>query len=166
MELNLHLSGTILKRWGDPALSIKCVPITDADDLSFFNTMSKVCRDYNGAGLAAPQIGVLKRAVLIMPTGAGRNYKMLNPVIVETSKETDVSGEGCLSYPGIIAQVKRHVWIVCEYLDWQRRPARQRMTGWEARIVQHELDHLDGKCEVGDAWEREQKLFGRLGIAQ
>lgn len=140
-----------------PALSTVCQPLTAEDDLSFISVMESLLRaEPTGVGLAASQIGVLKRAMLIRPT---RKYIaiMLNPRIVWRSTHKEFGSEGCLSYPGVVASVERSVAVVVEYFDlsWQHR--RDAFTKFAARVVQHEDDHLNGICRVGEAW----RLRGR-----
>ena len=95
-----------------------------------------------GVGLAAPQVGILKRLVVI-DTYEGQPLVLINPKIVEKDGEQIVD-EGCLSLPGKVAVVKRPNHVVCEALDQDMNPIRVEGEGLLARAICHELDHLDG----------------------
>lgn len=95
-----------------------------------------------GVGLAAPQVGILKRLVVI-DTYEGQPLVLINPKIVEKDGE-QIGDEGCLSLPGKVAVVKRPNHVVCEALDQDMNPIRVEGEGLLARVICHELDHLDG----------------------
>ena len=95
-----------------------------------------------GVGLAAPQVGILKRLVVI-DTYEGQPLVLINPKIVEKDGE-QIGDEGCLSLPGKVAVVKRPNHVVCEALDRDLNPIRVEGEGLLARAICHELDHLDG----------------------
>ena len=95
-----------------------------------------------GVGLAAPQVGILKRLVVI-DTYEGQPLVLINPKIVEKDGE-QIGDEGCLSLPGKVAVVKRPNHVVCEALDRDMNPIRVEGEGLLARAICHELDHLDG----------------------
>jgi len=105
--------------------------------------------DNGGVGLAAPQVGVNKRiiAVSLMRDGDDENYRtiaMINPEILEHTEETESDNEGCLSVPGESGDVDRWKRIKVSYIDTSLRPQAILLSGLAARIVQHEVDHLDG----------------------
>lgn len=103
-----------------------------------------------GVGLAAPQVGDLRRIVVADP-GAGekdegrRLYQMVNPEIVERSRETTESEEQCLSVPEITVRVKRHVHVTVAWRDPWGAAHQERFSDWAATVMQHELDHLVGQ---------------------
>ena len=106
----------------------------------------------SGAGISAVQIGVLKRVCVIKYDN--KEYVLINPVI--TWKRSGANGikpfkEGCLSAPGVYTIVNRPQKVICKYLDenWEKQELNQ--GGWLSAIIQHELDHLDGFCEVFNA---------------
>lgn len=119
---------------------------------NMYLTMEKA----NGVGLAAPQVGLALRMFVVDGNGLSEEYPecagvrrcMINPELVEASKETNVKEEGCLSIPGIYESVKRPDWIVINYLDEQLVEHEERFEGFAARMVLHEYDHLDGKMFV------------------
>jgi peptide deformylase len=100
----------------------------------------------NGVGLAAPQVGVGKRVIIISPEGM-RPTPLINPVIVESSGSV-IGQEGCLSIPGLYGDVERPQRIVVEAYDRKGKAIAFEMEGMPARIVLHEVDHLDGKLFI------------------
>jgi peptide deformylase len=128
----------------------------------------------NGVGLAAPQVGVNKRLLVYNASGDKTKWLeeviMVNPVITEFSTGRDVETEGCLSFPNMTGQVERAKWIKVEALNLKGKKIKKKFTDWEARIFQHEYDHLDGvvyidrliepsKAEVQDRLEELVREF-------
>ncbi len=141
----------------DKGLRDKTRPVTkfDADLQQLIDNMIETLGEANGVGLAAPQIGrPLKLAVIwTLPEedDAGNElpdtrdlYVVINPEIFWTSRETDKGIEGCLSIPGYLGEVERSVSIRVRGLDRHGRKFRRRFDDWDARIFQHEIDHLNG----------------------
>jgi peptide deformylase len=95
-----------------------------------------------GGGLAAPQVGLSHRLCLAMI--AEKMTVLINPDITWRSKETDKIEEGCLSLPGVWKEVERPIEIAITYQDESGKPQERRFSGWDARVVQHEVDHLEG----------------------
>ena len=128
---------------GDDILNKKCRPVTDFNDRLFtlLEDMHDTLTDAHGAGLAAPQVGILRR-VVIVDTGDGI-LELINPTMVETSGE-QVGAEGCLSVPGKYGLVKRPYYAKVRAQDrngdWFEAEAEELI----ARCFCHELDHLDG----------------------
>ena len=129
---------------GDDILRKVCKPVKEMtprireliDDM--FDTMY----DANGVGLAAPQVGVLKRIVVI-DVMEGNPLVLINPEIVESDGE-QIGEEGCLSLPGLSGEVARPEHVVCKALDRDMKPITVEGTELLARCICHELDHLDG----------------------
>lgn len=143
----------IIRTGDDPVLKQVCEPVAPGEPLLFLETMAQVCKRLNGAGLAAPQIGVTKRVIFVNcrdAKGSIRRRFMINPVITAQSEHTAVGQEGCLSYPGVWKHIARPVEITVEYLDEKRVQRRETLADWPARVVCHEVDHLNGICKVGD----------------
>jgi peptide deformylase len=114
--------------------------------------MRDTMRDADGAGLAAPQIGVPLR-VVIFGVEANPRYpdaepvpytELVNPVLIPLSHEEEDGWEGCLSVPGFRGAVPRYTRLRYEGFDPQGNPIRREVSGFHARVVQHETDHLDG----------------------
>ena len=104
-----------------------------------FETMYK----YNGVGLAAPQIGILKR-VLVIDTGEeGEKLEMINPTITKLEKEVILS-EGCLSFPNVFGNVRRYNYTEAEYMTKDGEKKIIKAEGLLAQAIQHEIDHLNG----------------------
>lgn len=105
--------------------------------------MERILHAANGVGLAAPQVGVSERVVLIAPPNTNKPIALINPVIAE-QEGSEVGEEGCLSIPGLYGDVTRAARVTVEALDRKGRPVRYGLEGYAARIVQHEVDHLNG----------------------
>lgn len=97
--------------------------------------------------LSAPQVGVNRRLMVFNPEGDPRRRSsevvLCNPEVIEYSQDTSVEEEGCLSFPGFTADVERSERIRVQYQDIKGRTRQKTMTGWEARIFQHEFDHTN-----------------------
>lgn len=130
---------------GDPILEKVCKPVDKLTDRlnTLIDDMLETMHDANGVGLAAPQVGVLRRIVVIDVEDEHGPYVLINPEITESDGEQD-GEEGCLSLPGKMGEVKRPNHVICKALD--RNMQEQTIEGTEllARCICHELDHLDG----------------------
>ncbi len=122
------------------------------------NTLDKMCKimeQFDGIGLAAPQVGILKRMIVIdvetiareekQPLPPKRYIKIINPEIVSMSKETCIKEEGCLSLPTIYYTVERPEKISIKYFDENGKELNLEADGLLARCIEHEIDHLNGK---------------------
>lgn len=127
----------------DPILRKKSKVITGVTDRIkiLLDDMVETMNDANGVGLAAPQVGILRRAVVI-DIGEGP-IKMINPEILETAGE-EIDVEGCLSVPGRSGTVSRPETIKVNYLDIEGKENSLDAEGLLARVICHEVDHLDG----------------------
>jgi len=105
-----------------------------------------------GVGLAAPQVGINKRLMVYNESGDPKKWMsetvMINPKIVEFSEAKDVEQEGCLSFPDMGGDVERSKWIKVEAQNLKGKKMKKKFKGWEARIFQHEYDHLDGTVYI------------------
>lgn len=128
---------------GDPVLEKKCREITEMNEKIqvLIDDMLETMYEANGVGLAAPQVGILKRLV-VMDCGDGP-IVMINPQIIETSGE-QTGDEGCLSLPGKAAQVTRPSYVKARFLDEDMEECEIEATELLARCICHECDHLDG----------------------
>ncbi len=132
--------------WPDPVLLGGTDPVTEVDDelRAIVGEMRRVLFEQRGVGLAAPQVGIAKRLMLVCESGnPGDETVVLNPEIAEVSG-SEVGEEGCLSFPGIYGHVPRALTIRVRYQDLDLREHEMTLTGFVARIFQHELDHLNG----------------------
>ena len=142
-----------------PALRQRADEIEPATDDSLRDLVGKMARamyDAPGIGLAATQVGVLKR-VLIYDID-DRLVALCNPRIVERSEEAETDEEGCLSVPGISLPVERNSEIVCEAVDLEGAPVTVHASDLLARLIQHEVDHLDGVIILDRATDEDRKI--------
>ena len=119
----------------------------DADVRRLLHNMLDVMHAANGIGLAAPQVGILKRLIVIdisMPEEAPRPYLMANPEILWSSEEQIIGEEGCLSLPEQYAEVTRPARVRVRYLDDENEIREMQADGLFAKCIQHEIDHLQG----------------------
>lgn len=133
-----------VRLYGDPVLRQAAAPVREitAEVKRIIADMTETMWHQVGIGLAAPQVGLPHR-ILVMDDGKGGAQALLNPVI-ESHSGTVREEEGCLSLPGIFAEVERSRTIRVSAMDGDGKPVSFEASGLRARIVQHELDHLDG----------------------
>jgi len=140
-----------MKLCGDLVLRDKCAPVEQItpDMLKIMDEMVDMMRAQSGVGLAAPQVGVLQRFLVMMNPDTEQVFKMINPKIISHSADTCTMEEGCLSVLGpdnlpVYSNVARPASVVVEWTDENGMSQGAEMSGLPARIVQHETDHLDG----------------------
>ncbi len=140
-----------MKLCGDLVLREKCAPVEQItpDMLKIMDEMVDMMRAQSGVGLAAPQVGVLQRFLVMMNPDTEQIFKMINPKIISHSADTCAMEEGCLSVLGpdnlpVYSNVTRPASVVVEWTDENGMSQGAEMSGLPARIVQHETDHLDG----------------------
>jgi len=134
-----------MRRYGDPVLRRRTEPVGDVtEDLRrMVDDMIDTMYDEGGIGLAAPQVGLSLR-VMVVGDERGRDPRgLLNPVIVDQSGEVTAE-EGCLSIPGVYADVTRAEWVRVEARTLDGETVTLDARGLRARVLQHEIDHLDG----------------------
>ena len=147
-----------VRTFGDPVLKARALPIERFDDdlRAEVVRMAAIMRDGLGVGLAATQLGVMHR-VLVYQLGAdGPLAALVNPEIEWRSGEEEILEEGCLSLPGVHVDVERPVHVRVRARDPQGEELRIEASGLEARVIQHEVDHLDGVL-ILDRTTREQR---------
>jgi peptide deformylase len=147
-----------VRTFGDPVLKSRASEVTsfDAELARDAGHMVGVMRDAMGVGLAATQLGVLRR-ILVFAAGLDATASaVVNPEIEWASDELEVADEGCLSLPGIVVEVERPLFVRVRGLDVRGEPLVVEASGLEARVIQHEVDHLDGVL-ILDRTEREQR---------
>jgi peptide deformylase len=133
-----------IRQYGDSVLRMKAREVeTFDDDLErLVERMTQLMHEANGVGLAATQVGVLRR--LFVFTDDGEDRVLVNPVITKTSKETEVDEEGCLSLRDVLVPVERAQKVTIEGVDAKGEAVKLELELPASRVVQHELDHLDG----------------------
>lgn len=141
---------TILTK-GDPALAKLCRPVTNFDQKlhDLLDDMAETMAEANGVGLAAPQVGILRRAVVVLETNVGEDeeeyvIELVNPEIVATDGQQD-GPEGCLSVPGVYGMVKRPEYVRVRAQDRNGEFFEVEGYGLTARAFCHELAHLEGQ---------------------
>jgi len=137
-----------VRQLGDPVLRIPASEVTEFDEAlrEEIARMEIIMDEAHGAGLAAPQLGAMRR-ILVYRAGdeeQPRTRVLVNPRITWASDETDTDVEGCLSIGEITVEVPRAVAIHVDARDSDGEPLRLEAEGFEARVIQHEIDHLDG----------------------
>jgi peptide deformylase len=144
-EARRRLALAQIRQYGDPALRLIAHPVEDFDDdlRRLIDRMTVLMHEAQGVGLAATQVGVLRRLFVFEPDEEGPRA-IVNPVIVERGEETLVDDEGCLSLQGVKVPVERATSVVLEGKDSNGEDVRYELDPYGSRIVQHELDHLDG----------------------
>jgi peptide deformylase len=135
-----------IRQYPDPALRERAREVDEfSDDLRvLIARMGRVMDDAHGVGLAATQLGLLRRILVFRAEEEDDLGAIVNPVIVERSEEVSTDNEGCLSLRDVYIPVERANTIVVEGKDPQGDDLRLELEGRKARVIQHELDHLDG----------------------
>ena len=136
-----------LTLYPSPLLRRPCPPVEAFDDdlQAVVSAMFECMTEAKGVGLAAPQVGLRMRLLILNPTGEDADaLTMVNPTILERSGPTVPFEEGCLSFPGIYAEVERPELCTVEFQDVTGAKQRLEADGFVSRIIQHEYDHLEG----------------------
>ncbi len=156
-ESRRRLAQAQIRQFPDPVLKSETKPVEVFDDelKALLQRMHEIGEDAVGAGLAAPQIGLLRRIAVISFTD-DEWMSMINPEIIEYSEETEVGGEGCLSLEILLREhhsvpVERSTRIRVRWQDEQGDVHEDEFLDMPARIVQHEVDHLDGILTIDRA---------------
>jgi peptide deformylase len=135
-----------VRQYPDPVLRMRAHEVEEFDDdlRQLAGRMTGLMGEAAGVGLAANQVGVLRRMFVFQPSAEEEPRAMVNPEIVERSEETVPDDEGCLSMQGVLVPVERNLRVTIEARDLDGEEVRLELEGMGARVVQHELDHLDG----------------------
>jgi peptide deformylase len=144
-EARRRLALAQIRQYGDAALRLKAHEVEEFDDdlRRLVDRMVALMHDAQGVGLAATQVGVLRRLFVFEPDEDGPRA-IVNPVVVERADETAADEEGCLSLQGVRVPVERSVNVTLEGKDPNGEDVRYELDTYGSRVVQHELDHLDG----------------------
>jgi len=156
-----------IRIYGDPALRARAQEVAEFDDslLGLAADMRETMRAYYGVGLAANQVGVLHRVLVVdVPLDeegeARAAYTLVNPVILERAS-SQVAEEGCLSIPGIYEDVSRPLRVRVRYRDERGEEAMMTAEGYLARAILHEIDHLDGVLFIDRISKLKRELYVR-----
>jgi peptide deformylase len=145
-------------KFGDPVLKSAASPVSEFDDelAADAERMIGLMRDAIGVGLAATQLGTLRRMLVFQVGSEAQPTVLVNPEIEWRSGDLATAEEGCLSLPGVVVDVERPVHVRARAVDVEGAPLSVEASGLEARVIQHEIDHLDGVLML-DRTEREQR---------
>ena len=145
-----------IRTFGDPVLKSRAAPVEEFDESleRLAEEMLQTMREYDGVGLAATQVGRLKR--VLVAALEDEEYVIVNPTIEQKTGDPVPDTEGCLSIPEIQVEVERPTNIVVSGFDTTGSPVRLEAEGLLARIIQHEVDHLDGIL-ILDRTDRESR---------
>lgn len=145
-EAKRRLALAQIRQYPDPVLRLEAQEVQEFDDdlTQLVERMKRLMQDARGVGLAATQVGVLRRVFVIQEEDEKEPRALVNPAIVDRSDETEPDDEGCLSLQGVAVEVERTLRIRIEARDEEGQPVELELEGLPARVAQHELDHLDG----------------------
>ena len=147
-----------VRKLGDPVLRTKALPVERFDDAlrDEARRMAIVMEDALGIGLAAPQVGISHRLLVYRVDPESPTVTLVNPRIEWSSRDEEIAEEGCLSLPFVHVDVERPVAVLVQARDERGEELVIEATGLEARVIQHEIDHLDGIL-ILDRTSREQR---------
>lgn len=150
MELVLYPSETLAE---------DAAPVSEIDNRTrlLAAQMLELMEDARGIGLAAPQVGILQRLFVCRLPREGRRWVFVNPEIVDAGRRTVRYEESCLSLPGSYAHVRRPAWVTVRAIDMDNRPVEMKVHGLMARVIQHEVDHLNGVIFLDRLSERRRE---------
>ncbi len=145
-------------KFGDPVLNSVASPVVDfgSELRAEVERMAAIMRDGMGVGLAATQLGILRRLLVFQAGSDGESTALVNPVIEWSSERASIAEEGCLSLPHVTMDVERPLQIRVSGRDAEGEAVEIEASGLEARVLQHEIDHLDGVL-ILDRTSRDQR---------
>ena len=146
-------------KFGDPVLKSAASPVTEFDErlAADADRMIELMRDAIGVGLAATQLGTLRRMLVFQVGSEAEPTVLVNPEIEwRSGGDLATAEEGCLSLPGVVVDVERPLYVRARAVDVRGEPLMIEASGLEARVIQHEVDHLDGVLML-DRTEKEQR---------
>ena len=145
-EARRRLALAQIRQYPDPVLRLEAQEIEDFDDdlAQLVERMKRLMQDARGVGLAANQVGILRRVFIFQAEEGEEPLALVNPAIVERSDLVELEDEGCLSLQGVLVPVERALRVRLEARDAEGVAVALELQGLGARVVQHEVDHLDG----------------------
>ena len=158
---------SFIRRLGDPVLKSRATEVDRFDDLlkSQVSRMAGLMNDAFGVGLAAPQLGMSQRLLVYRIGPDAPLVALVNPEVEWKSKDKETMEEGCLSLPGVAVDVDRPIHVRVAALDEEGEERRVEASGLEARVIQHEIDHLDGVL-ILDRTSRDQRREAMKAIRE
>ena len=153
-----------IRSFGDPVLRTKARPIERFDDAlrNEITRMGALMDDALGVGLAATQVGVVHRLLVYRVQQEAALAALINPEVEWSGRETESMEEGCLSLPGVLVEVDRPIHVRVRALNEFGEPIVIEASGLEARVIQHEIDHLDGVLILDRTSREERKEAMRI----
>jgi peptide deformylase len=153
----------LVRKWGDPVLKTKARQVDRFDQAlrDEIVRMGALMNDALGIGLAATQVGVLHRVLVYRVQAQAPVSALVNPKIEWHSGEEEIAEEGCLSLPTVLVEVERPVHIRVSAQDENGEPIEVEASGLEARVIQHEMDHLDGVLILNRTTREQRKQATR-----
>jgi peptide deformylase len=147
-----------VRKFGDPVLKSRARPIERFDSAlrDEIARMGKLMDEALGIGLAATQVGILNRVLVYRVEAEAPVAALVNPVLEWSSRDEEPMDEGCLSLPGVLVEVERPIHVRVRAQDERGDPLLVEASGLEARVIQHEMDHLDGVL-ILERTSREQR---------
>jgi peptide deformylase len=157
-QLRRRLALAQIRHYPDPVLRMRAREVTEftADLETLAARMKQLMHDAHGVGLAGNQIGLVQR-IFVFQRDADEVLAVVNPVVSDLSDERETDEEGCLSMQGVTVQVERALRLTLEGRDEHGGELRLELEGVPARIVQHELDHLDGTLILDRTTDEDRK---------
>lgn len=151
-----------IKKYPDSVLRKKSEEVKEITEeiVAISQRMVDIMIENNGVGIAAPQVGVLKKIIVVLFKNNNENFPriFINPKIIKKSKETEITEEGCLSFSNLFLNIKRAKEVEVEALNEKGEKIQIKADGFISRIFQHEIDHLNGILLI-DRINFWQKLF-------
>jgi len=154
----------LIRTFGDPALKSRSLEVTQFDEslLEEVARMGRLMGDAIGLGLAAPQVGVMHRLLVYRVGFDAPLVAVVNPALEWVSEELETAEEGCLSLPGVAVDVERPVYVRVRAQDEHGEEILIEASGLEGRVIQHEMDHLDGVLIIDRTSKEERKEALRI----
>jgi peptide deformylase len=150
---------SFIRKWGDPVLKSRATPVDRFDDTlrQQVQRMAGIMRDAIGVGLAAPQLGISQRLLVYRIGSDAPLITLVNPELEWRSEDVETLEEGCLSIPTMAVDVERPVHVRVRAHDEHGDERLVEASGLEARVIQHEMDHLDGVLMLDRASREDRK---------
>ncbi len=150
---------SFIRKWGDPVLKSRATPVDRFDDTlrQQVQRMAGIMRDATGVGLAAPQLGISQRLLVYRIGSDAPLITLVNPELEWRGEDLETFEEGCLSIPSVAVDVERPVHVRVRARDEHGDERLVEASGLEARVIQHEMDHLDGVLMLDRASREDRK---------